>query len=100
MIYSKDKAIKLIDENKYLVGKNIFKSNQDIRITDVIVAPKSEKLFNEFIKDYTNTINFQISLNKLNDDSYYRVLVVSFNQFDNMLYYQDLEKFKELVYEH
>ncbi len=100
MKYTKTEAFEIININKSLIGKNIFKTNLDVKITDVIVAPDKHTLFSEFIKDYTTTNDFIKSLNKINNDDNYRVLVVSYNQFDNMLYYQDLDKFKELVYQH
>ncbi len=99
MKYTRKEAIELSDIYKSLIGKNIFKSNADVKITDVIVAPETSNLFSEFIKDYTNTIDYMKSLDKIKIDENYRVLVVSFNQFDNMLYYQDIDKFKELVFQ-
>jgi hypothetical protein len=99
MNYSKKDALNLIHSNTNLIGKNIFKTNIDVKITDIIVAPTNDELFSKFIKEYTSSINYLKSLDSINNDENYRVLVVSFNQFDNMLYYQDLDKYQELVLE-
>jgi hypothetical protein len=99
MKYSKEEANILIHNNAHLIGKNIFKTNVDVKITDIIVAPSSDELFGKFIKEYTTSTNYLKSLESIKNDDNYRVLVVSFNQFDNMLYYQDLDKYQELVLE-
>ncbi len=99
MNYSKKDALNLIQSNTNLIGKNIFKTNIDVKITDIIVAPTNDELFSKFIKEYTSSVNYLKSLDSIKNDDNYRVLVVSFNQFDNMLYYQDLDKYQELVLE-
>lgn len=97
MNYTKKDALNLIDSNINLIGKNIFKTNLDVKITDIIAAPTNDELFSRFIKEYTTSVNYLKSLESIKTDDNFRVLVVSFNQFDNMLYYQDLDKYQQIV---
>lgn len=99
MNYNRQSALKLIKEHNDLIGKNIFKTNNDIKITDVIMAPSNSDLFSRFMKEYTISIGVKYEFPNLDSEDDFRVLVLSFNQFDNMLYYQDIDKYMELVIE-
>lgn len=95
MAYTIEQAENIISQNSDLIGKSAFKTNNDIIITDLIAAPLDVNLFNDFIKEYLIVNNYKNALLTINGNNKFRVLVVSNNYFDNLFYYQDIEKYKE-----
>lgn len=92
MNFTLDKAKKIVEHYKYLLGENILREVQECEIHKIVIAPTTAKEFNKFLEILYNSADEFIALGLSGyDKDAVKVILLSFN--DGNVFHYDIERY-------